>query len=467
MAADEDNSTAGGDNPPAGERRQRERRQRPPVTIDLKAAPVAQTSAESAAKSETSRPAETPVPPGAPPRRDSGPLGGGGDKPPRGPTATPGVTRGSPAANPWVKMDEATARTVAAGAAGGVIALLLVIVLQAIGLIPAPGRSAAFEAAEAARNAAAATGAIDRRVATIETMVEGLPQLRSDLGALRTRLASLETAEGSLATKADVEGVVAALATVRERVDAFPVPATRADLDALTERIGRLEVSAASGGGTSAASEAAIASLSAQLSEAQTGIRTLTERLAAAEASVASLGSANPSAGGEAAVRAIAITALRRASEGSAPFLGEVDMAASLGITGSAVDQLRPLSAVGVPTEAAIAADFPATADAILSAVAAADPDAGFFDRVLSGLGGLVTIRPAGPIAGSDPSAIVSRMTAAVAAADLATAIEERNALPEAGKQASARWAAEAEARVTVDTLVDQIARTAGAPMSG
>jgi hypothetical protein len=264
-----------------------------------------------------------------------------------------------------------------------------------------------------------------------------------------------------------VEAVVGALGALRQRVDQLPVPATRADVDQLAERIGRLEVTAAAGGGGSAASEAAIASLAGQLSEAEVGLRALTERLAAAEAKVASLGNAQPMAGGEAAVRAIAITALRRASEGNAPFATEVDMAASLGLAAADIAELRPLAATGVPTTATIAASFPATADAILSASSAGDPNAGFLDRVVSGLGSLVSIRPAGPIAGTDPSAIVSRMEAAVEAGDLATALAERDGLPDAGKQASAEWASEASARVTVDTLVDRIARSLDATTSG
>lgn len=507
MAADEDTPEGAGDAKPAAERRSRERRQRQPVTIDLTAEAVA-TKPESAAKPDASRPAAAPVPPvtAEPPgaeRTGSAPTATPGVTPGQGgatpgarastgvetatartpspetsrgergsaaPGATPGAMPGQgsaiPGARTLPRVDDTTMRNAIAGVAGGIVALVLVIILQAVGLLPAPGRSAAYEAADEARAAAEATGALERRLTAIETMVEGLPTVRGDIGNLGSRIGALEAGQANLATKGDVEGVVGALGTLRQRVDALPVPATREDVDTLAERIGRLEVTAAAGGGGSAASEAAIASLAAQLSEAETGLRTLTDRLAAAEAKVASLGNAQPMAGGEAAVRAIAITALRRAAEGSAPFATEVDVAASLGIAASDIAELRPLAATGVPTTATIAAEFPATADAILSASSAGDPNAGFLDRVVSGLGGLVSIRPAGPIAGSDPAAIVSRMEAAAEAGDLAAALAERDGLPDAGKQASAAWAAQASARVTVDTLVDRIARSL-APTSG
>jgi hypothetical protein len=172
-------------------------------------------------------------------------------------------------------------------------------------------------------------------------------------------------------------------------------------------------------------------------------------------------------AGGEAAVRAIAITALRRASEGGEPFAGEVDMVAAMGVSGADVAELRPFAESGVPAKATLVAEFPGVADAVLAASAAADPNAGFLQRLMTGLGGLVSIRPAGPIAGGDPPAIVSRMVASVGKGDLAEALAEREGLPEAGKATSSEWAASAERRVALDGLVERIARALGAVDSG
>jgi hypothetical protein len=77
---------------------------------------------------------------------------------------------------------------------------------------------------------------------------------------------------------------------------------------------------------------------------------------------------------------------------------------------------------------------------------------------------GLVSIRPAGPVAGDDPPAIVSRMQAAVDKGDLATALDERDGLPDAGKEASASWAAAAADRIKIDSLIDQVAQTLDPP---
>ena len=95
-----------------------------------------------------------------------------------------------------------------------------------------------------------------------------------------------------------------------------------------------------------------------------------------------------------------------------------------------------------------------------MQATAKTNPNAGFLDRIVAGIGSLVTVQPMGPVEGSDPAAIVSRMRAAVAAGDLAKALQERDGLPAAGKDASAEWAAAATSRVTVDALIVKIAET-------
>jgi hypothetical protein len=53
-------------------------------------------------------------------------------------------------------------------------------------------------------------------------------------------------------------------------------------------------------------------------------------------------------------------------------------------------------------------------------------------------------------------------MIAAVDKGDFATALAERNGLPETGQAASAAWAAGAADRVALDELVEAIARTLG-----
>jgi hypothetical protein len=464
MAADEegpknaDDAAAPGGQP-GGERRAQERRQRPPVTIDLAAQDVAAKPSAPEAKAEPARP-EAPKPAEKPAaekakagrapedRRASDRLGAGAQ-----------AIRG--AAARAFHADDAWRRSAYAGIVGGVLAFVLVLVLQAMGLLPAPGRSTATLAFEQARNASDTATALERRITAMEAMTEGLAAMRSDIRSLSDRVAALEEGRSNLAARSDVQAVSTAVATLRQQFEDAPPSATRGDLDAIGERIGRLEAAVAAGTG-GGASEAAMTSLSAQINDARTTIRALADRVNATETRVNALGA--PVTGGEAAVRAVAISSLRRSAADDTPFAADLDLVATLGLAGDAVARLRPMAATGVASKATLAAEFPAVADAALAAVADGNANAGFVRRVVDGLGSLVTIRPTGPIAGSAPAAVISRMADAVGKGDLATALAEREALPPAGQEATAAWAAKASDRVTLDNLVDAVARSFEGP---
>ena len=128
------------------------------------------------------------------------------------------------------------------------------------------------------------------------------------------------------------------------------------------------------------------------------------------------------------------------------------------------VAALEPLAEAGAPTVATLQTSFPAVADAILAATSELGPDAGFLDRLLAFGSGLVTVRPTGPIEGDTPDAVVSRMEDAVRRGALADALAERDKLPEAGRNASATWAAAASDRVQIDTIVERLALSVTPP---
>jgi hypothetical protein len=470
MAADEDeakDSAASGTEPggkPGQDRRARERRQRPPVTIDLAAEDVRKAGAAEApspgASAAEPPPAVKPSAAATPEPSRPAPEKPAAASP--GPTATfasgAGALRG--AAFRAFANDDGWQRHMLSGVAGGVVALIIVIVLQVVGLLPAPGRSAANRAVEQAQMASETAVALDRRLSTVEAMTEGLPAMRTELEGISDRLAALEKAAAALAAKSDVQTVASGLAALRQQVGEAPAAATAKDLQALNDRIVRLEVTMAAGGGTSGDSSAAISSLTSELAASEASLRSLNDRLAAAEARMTSGGAA----GSAGAVQAIAVAALRRAAESDKPFATDLDTVSALGVAADDIAKLRPIAEKGVAAAATLAADFPAVGDAILAATSAPDPDAGIFQRIVHGLGGLVSIRPTGPIAGSDPAAIVSRMTADVTKGDLAGTLAERDGLPQAGKDASAEWAAKAADRVALDALVEQIAGLLAVP---
>jgi hypothetical protein len=428
MAADDEEAKGG-----AGAR------QRPAVTIDLTAQSVRAGPAGAAPEPPKAEAAKEPPASG----RRSGDAG-----------------RFSGAARA-MSGDEDWRRAASAGIVGGLVALAVILLLQAVGLLPAPGRSAANQAIDQAKAAGDAITALDRRLTAVEAMTEGIPAMRSEAKALADKVASLDAIRNMTASRGDLDAVAANLAAVAKKIDGAAPAATRGDLAALAERVNRVEVAAAAGGGDAGAANAAVSSLTGQLADAEGQVRALTDRVAAAEAKMGSLGA--PS-GGAAATRTLAVATLRRAAEGDAPFAADVDMVASLGLAGDDIAALRPMADKGVASRAAIAGEFPAVGEAILAAAATTDPNAGFLRRLLDSL---VTIRPTGPIAGRDPAAIVSRMRDDTAKGDLAAALSEREALPEAGKAASAEWAAKAADRVALDALIEKIARAFDPPKAG
>ena len=248
-------------------------------------------------------------------------------------------------------------------------------------------------------------------------------------------------------------------------------------------RIGKLEAAPAEppvGGGSDVA--ASVSDIEARLGKLETSVAattdlasavsTLRDRLAPIEASLKDLGSrvdelaTKVSTGGESerAARAIAIGMLQQAAENGGPFTTDLAMLKTLGMDNTEVAKLEPLAAKDTPSVAGLQKQFPAVADAILSATAAAGPNAGFLERLGAFGRGLVSVRPTTAISGDSPEAVVSRMQAAVDEGDLATALSEREALPADGQTASAAWAEAAADRVAIDDLIDKLALSVTAP---
>ena len=291
-----------------------------------------------------------------------------------------------------------------AGLLGGLVALIVVIGIETAGLLPAPGRDAA--------NAAAAKAA---------TLAEGVT-------ALEKRVEALEAATASLATLPDR---LTALETAAHQVQPpGPAPTPASPVPDLSGRV--------------AALESEVKTLSAKV-----------ESLAATPAV--------PSPGAEAA-SAAALAMVRDASAKGGPFADALAMLQAVGGDAPGIAALRPLAAGGAPSRADLAAAFPAVADRILAATAPTPAQGGLLDRLSGFARGLVSVRPTGPVEGTTPEAIVSRMRAEVDAGDLGKALAERDGLPEAGKAASADWAESAGKRVAIDRLVDALAPS---PASG
>jgi hypothetical protein len=422
-----------------GEARRPPKRSRPPVTIDLAASVVGAEAGEAtdAMRADAAGEPANDTPSGAQPEPErAAPL--------RGPGPAPIAPPRTASSGNWVGL-------FAAGLVGALIALLFGYGLLASGMAPGGDEERLAALAGKDHNLASALDEARSRLAALEAKANAPNLEAARLNTLAARLDALVADSKTLGVRVGVlEGDVAQMPTPGETQS----PASTSELlDDLVARIDRLE---------SEAGEGIPQAIGERLSTLETRTALLSGRLDALSNRMTEQPAA--AAENERAARAVAIATLRQGSANSGGFAAELAMIAALAPNAPEIATLRPLADKGAPSVPDLAAAFPATLDAVLKAAAGPGPSGGVADRLLSRLRGLVTVRPVGPIAGSSPEAVVSRMQAAVEKGDLATALKERESLDEAGKAASAIWAKDASDRVAIDDLVGRLVATVGAP---
>lgn len=133
---------------------------------------------------------------------------------------------------------------------------------------------------------------------------------------------------------------------------------------------------------------------------------------------------------------------------------------ATQALTDAGLDDAARLAA-DVPTLAQLQDSYDRAARAALKAARAASPP----DNVFSGIGafladqtGARSVRPRG---GDDPDAIQSRAGALVEAGDIVGALNELDAMPEAGRDAMSGWLTDANAWVAVQDALGKITQPA------
>ncbi|HZP20782.1 MAG TPA: hypothetical protein VFB16_11325 [Bauldia sp.] len=297
------------------------------------------------------------------------------------------------------------------------MAVAAIYLLAIAGLFPAPSGGGTEQT----------MGALEKRIAALEGGNAGaaIDALASKVVALQTQVAALAAAP----PPADPAAAVAPVAARVSRLEAA-LPAAGADL------AGRLD-----------ALEAAVREMGGKVSE-------LASRPWGANES-------------ERAARTVAIGTLRQAAEKGGAFVGDLAMLAALGSDPADVAALRPLAEKGAPSRAELQSSFGEVADAILRATRPAGAGSGLLDRLAGFARGLVSVKPTAPVEGTTPEAIVSRMVAEVERGDLAGALGERDALPDAGKAASAAWANAAETRLAIDRVIAKLSASVASPAGG
>ena len=278
-------------------------------------------------------------------------------------------------------------------------------------------------------------------------------RIDGEIAALRQEVETLKTNDGS----ADLESQFEAL---KKQVDS--ATGSNADIAAIKQQLSALQSTQQSDDGALKSLQSGFDQLKSSLSSGQQAVE---QKLSALEAKV------NTPGKDLAVARAIAAAALKSAIDRGDSFITELSTYAEVAPESANIERLKSLAGKGIPTREALSAEFSANAEAIIEATAPPLPEGNIFNRLVDSAKGLVSVRPVGDVEGDSVPAIVARIENALAKGDLKTAEAEWETLPEAGKQASSKFADGLKARIEADNLVSgalatALSATAGGPVA-
>lgn len=445
-----------------------------PVTIDLapgevsrakaeaeKADPVKQTETPQQTKAEAPKP-EDIKPAGAESSRPAASAAGtAGAKPQPESTATSNQQKPAAAAAgssqtfgrmnketvpPTVAAPSGRGGALAAGIAGGLIALVLAGGLQFAGLLPAPGNRG-----EQPADPAPAIDALEQEIATLRSEIGAAGTPDPELGG---RVSQAEERVASLASQ--IEALTGEVAGIAHQSGG---ETAAVDLSPLEERLSTLEgtVGTLGDAAPSQAVDDRLTALGEEIAAVREAQAAAGARLDTLQQSIGELsGRVDEAAETPATAVIIAASALKAAIERGVPFTAELDTLAALAPDAPQIADLRALAADGVPTRAQIAEEADAAANGMIAAARPVDPQAGVIDRLMGSAMSLVQVRPVGMVEGDGVPEIVARLDAAVQAGDYERAIAEYDALPEPAKAAGAAFIEKVRARQSADRLIDE-----------
>ena len=316
----------------------------------------------------------------------------------------------------WLR-DTHTWPYVAAGLAGGIFVSAVLFMLWLTGMVPIRY---------------AGTTAMRARVAVLEMQLRDLQSHPAaadakKLDELSQRLAKLEETAAAPRSAANDPALAERLGVVETAMQSLGIALT-----ALNRRGDEVAANAAETKSNAAAASKAVADLD-----------TLANRIAALEVATKNAGA--PDTAGR---LALATAALRGAVIRGEPFATEFATIKSLGGEVNLLAPLERFAASGVPSEAVLARELSALVPVLLKASGVNAPrESGFLDRLQASAGRLVRVRPAGETPGNEPAAVVARIEVKAAQTDISGALAELNKLPAPLRGLAEGWIAKIEAR--------------------
>ena len=429
----------------------------PPPSAAVDPQPSADPAPEPiAAAAETSFEPPPPPPPEEPPQAAAKPEAA---PPPIQPVSP--ERRGTPVAAMFL-----------AGVAGGVIVAVALAGAWYAGLVPAnmAARSdmvpkqqivALQQDVDALKNRPApaadtkVTDALSQRVAQLEAAPKNLPttgadpqlaqkltDLQSAITPLTQRLSSAESAikSGDTAVAAlgkRIEDIAGNASQARSDADAASKTVTQ--LDSVMKDLARNQASTVT--------RADIDAVQQKLSSLE-------------QAEKAARNSISQSAAAASATRlALAAQALRNAVTSGTQYQAELAQAKSLGAEAGKLAALEPFVASGVPSTTALAEQLRSLLPQMRKIAAPrAQASGSFLEKLQANAGNLVRISPANAPSGDAPADVLARLEVEAAHNDIAAAASDVAKLPEAAQAPAKDWLARVKARQAALAAADELA---------
>jgi hypothetical protein len=368
----------------------------------------------------------------------------------------------------------------AAGLLGGLIGVVALALFwnklpvqsaAAPDLAPIESRLSKLESAPAPAGDAAALGALDARIKTLEERKVETPPDLSDLTSRVTRLegsmnALAETAKegGSVPDAAaldakigDLEqrlqGKIDSALAAQQSDNTTDVKDLQKEVEALKAKLGAL----------------AEAHLAGDTSDLAPQLTTLDQRIAKLEAALPELSTAidRSAASAKSGAAAIAFANLRNAVTAGRPYAAELAALRSLVPDPGDLGALPGHADTGIPTVAELSANLTKLAEANATAPAA-PTETSILDSMMASAKSAISIRRIGAdVTGDEPGAVLARAEAALQQGDLAAAIKEVETLPAPTRDAFAHWLDDARARASANDTLSKLESTVLASLGG
>ena len=429
----------------------------PPPAAAVDPQPSADPAPEPIAAAETAFEPPPPPPPEEPPQAAAKPEAA---PPPIEPVSP--ERRGTPVAAMFL-----------AGVAGGVIVAVALAGAWYAGLVPAntAARSdmvpkqqivALQQDVDALKNRPApaadtkVTDALSQRVTQLEAALKNLPKAGGGDPQLAQKLTDLQSAITPLTQRlSSAESAIksgdTAVAALGKRIDDIAGNASqaRSDADAASKTVTQLDsvMKDLARNQASTVTRADIDAVQQKLSSLE-------------QAEKAARNSISQSAAAASATRlALAAQALRNAVTSGGPYAGEFAQTRALGADAGKLAALEPFVASGVPSTTALAEQLRSLLPQMRKIAAPrAQASGSFLEKLQANAGNLVRISPANAPSGDAPADVLARLEVEAAHNDIAAAASDVAKLPEAAQAPAKDWLARVKARQAALAAADELA---------